>query len=185
MSRYAQDSQGNLEMIAGNANYAVIAPKEISPATAPHVEGSQIIYGNALYKVIDDIAIGDTLTVGTNITAAPDITTQLANRGYRIVDTQNKTTIGQTMSALEAAFNNLTMAEKARSAILVNHFILRCARDNSFAFGCTNPSSSNVQNVIAGPGLYASSVINSSGVSSYNDYSNNTVIGAASLIVFD
>lgn len=77
MSRYAQDSQGNLELIAGNIDYNIIAPKEISPATAPHLEGSQLIYGNALYKVIDDIAINDALTIGTNITAAPDITTQL------------------------------------------------------------------------------------------------------------
>ena len=80
MSRYSQDQQGNLTLIAGNSDYDVIAPKETSPATAPHATGSQILYGNALYNVIDDIAIGDTLTVGTNISASDDITTQISNK---------------------------------------------------------------------------------------------------------
>lgn len=80
MSRYSQDSQGNLNVIAGSASYDLIAPKETSPATAPHSQGTQIIYGKALYDVIADIAINDALVVGTNIEAAPDITTQLSNK---------------------------------------------------------------------------------------------------------
>ena len=92
MSRFAQDAQGNLDIISGNANYAIIAPKEISPATAPHVEGSQLIYGNALYEVIEDIAIDDTLTIGTNITAAPDITTQIKNKVSKGVEVVPVTT---------------------------------------------------------------------------------------------
>lgn len=84
MSRYAQDPQGNLTLIAGNSDYDVIAPKETSPATAPHTTGSQIFYGNALYEVIDDIAIGDTLTVGTNITSSDDITTQINNNRLHV-----------------------------------------------------------------------------------------------------
>lgn len=57
---------------------AAIAPIETSPATSPHTPGSQLFYNDTLYKAKTAIAIGDTLTVGTNIEAAPNVTTQLA-----------------------------------------------------------------------------------------------------------
>lgn len=50
--------EGNAEMLAIN---------EKSPALAAHAAGTYIIYAGEFYKVTRDIAIGDVLTEGTNI----------------------------------------------------------------------------------------------------------------------
>lgn len=49
---------------------AATAPTETSPASSPHAVGSFIIYGGKTYMVLEAIEKGDTLTAGTNITAA-------------------------------------------------------------------------------------------------------------------
>lgn len=49
--------------------YANIAPVETSPAVSAHAEDDLIVYNGQLYKATTAIAIGDTLTVGTNISA--------------------------------------------------------------------------------------------------------------------
>lgn len=58
--------------------------EKTSVATAVHTEGSYLIYNKTLYKVIDDIAIGDTLVIspatGANIELANDIITQLLSK---------------------------------------------------------------------------------------------------------
>ena len=46
-----------------------IATIETSPATATHAVGDYIVWNGQLYKVISAIAVGATLTVGTNISA--------------------------------------------------------------------------------------------------------------------
>ena len=46
-----------------------VATIEESPATAIHAEGSYIVWNGQLYEVTASIAVGETLTVGTNITA--------------------------------------------------------------------------------------------------------------------
>jgi len=56
-----------------------IAPTEQVTATAAHLAGSQLFYNDKLYKVIADIDVGDTLTIGTNIALAPDITSQIGS----------------------------------------------------------------------------------------------------------
>ena len=58
-----------------------IAPIEESPSTHAYTEGKQLFYNDVLYTVIDDIDIGDALTVGTNIQASDDLVTQIANAG--------------------------------------------------------------------------------------------------------
>lgn len=58
----AQDAK--IETIAGN-----LAMIESSPATTAHVVGEYIVYNGQLYKVTAAIASGQTLTVGTNISA--------------------------------------------------------------------------------------------------------------------
>lgn len=55
----------------------IIAPIETSPAEAAHTSGTQLIYNDTLYDVIANISIGDSLTVGTNIQAAPKISSQI------------------------------------------------------------------------------------------------------------
>lgn len=61
------------EEATANANNAVeyVAPTETSPAAAAHAVGENLIYNGALYEVTAAIAVGDTLTVGTNIAAVP------------------------------------------------------------------------------------------------------------------
>jgi len=49
---------------------ADIASVETSPATAIHAANSYIIYNGSMYKVVNAIGIGDTLTVGSNIETA-------------------------------------------------------------------------------------------------------------------
>ena len=40
---------------------------ETSPATAAHSENEYIIYDNCLYKVMEDIAVGDAIRPGINV----------------------------------------------------------------------------------------------------------------------
>lgn len=63
-----------------NAVESSIAPIETSPAEADHAVNTQLYYNDTLYKVIAAIDIGDTLTVGTNIQLADNITTQLSQK---------------------------------------------------------------------------------------------------------
>lgn len=58
----AQDD--DIEALAGS-----LATIESSPATAAHAVGEYIVLNGQLYKVTATIAAGQTLTVGTNITA--------------------------------------------------------------------------------------------------------------------
>ena len=51
------------------SNIGNIATIETSPAPAIHAEGSYIVWNGQLYEVTAPIAVGETLTVGTNITA--------------------------------------------------------------------------------------------------------------------
>lgn len=58
------DGGGNLQSLVGS-----VATIETSPATATHAVGDYIVYNGQLYEVTTAIAVGETLTVGTNITA--------------------------------------------------------------------------------------------------------------------
>lgn len=55
---------GNVETLAGS-----VATFESSPSTAVHDEGEYILYQAQLYKVTSAIAVGEDLTVGSNIEA--------------------------------------------------------------------------------------------------------------------
>lgn len=55
---------GNVETLAGS-----VATFETSPSTAVHAEGEYILYNAQLYKVTSAIAVGEDLTVGSNIEA--------------------------------------------------------------------------------------------------------------------
>lgn len=56
---------------AGAALDYVATVENSSPASAAHAKGSNLIYDGVLYEAINDIAVGDTLTAGTNIRAIP------------------------------------------------------------------------------------------------------------------
>ena len=55
----------------------IIAPLEVSPSANAYSVGEQLIFNDTLYTVTTAIAIGDALTVGTNITASDKITSQI------------------------------------------------------------------------------------------------------------
>lgn len=55
---------GTVEDLAGS-----VAVIETSPTTATHAVGSYLVYNGQLYEVTAAIAVGETLTVGTNISA--------------------------------------------------------------------------------------------------------------------
>lgn len=76
-----------------NATAESIAPIENATASKAHAQGTQLYYNDKLYKVIANIAIGDTLTVGTNIQASDTITEQIAKVASDL------TTQGNTLSS--------------------------------------------------------------------------------------
>lgn len=61
------------------ARLSQIAPVENETSTHAYSVGEQLIYNATLYTVTSAIAIGDTLTVGTNITASANLTEQMAH----------------------------------------------------------------------------------------------------------
>ena len=73
-------------------NRAMIAPTETSPAASAHAVGENIIYSGTLYTVTAPIAAGDTLTVGTNIAAAPNgVSGQLSDLRSALYATTDRT----------------------------------------------------------------------------------------------
>ena len=66
---------------SGGVTEDTVAPVEQSPSTHAYTVGKQLYYNGVLYTAIDDIAINDALTVGTNIQASDDLVTQIANAG--------------------------------------------------------------------------------------------------------
>ena len=67
----AKDAANAAAVSAGAALDYVATVENLSLASAAHAKGSHLIYNGDLYEAIEDIAIGDTLTVGTNIEAIP------------------------------------------------------------------------------------------------------------------
>ena len=57
----------NVQNGGGGEDNSINAPYETSPATTAHSIDDYITYNDVIYIVIDDISIGDTLTVNTNI----------------------------------------------------------------------------------------------------------------------
>lgn len=90
---------------------ADIASVETSPATAIHAANSYIIYNGSMYKVVNAIGIGDTLTVGSNIEAATVMDAIVALTSNK-VDKEN----GKGLSS-----NDYTTNEKEKLAGLKNY----------------------------------------------------------------
>ena len=60
-------TSGGIKEAIDNAE-GIIAPVEYSPSTRAYAIGNKLIYNGKLYSAKTAIAIGDTLTVGTNLT---------------------------------------------------------------------------------------------------------------------
>ena len=87
-----------------NLMEAIIAPVELSPTTATHSIGDQLIYNDVLYKVVAAIAIGDTLTVNTNIVAARKIVYQISGIESDIATIEPTSTASQAYTVGEYLF---------------------------------------------------------------------------------
>ena len=93
----------------------VVAPTESSPSAAAHAVGEQIFYNNTLYTVTTAIAIGDTLTVGTNIAASDSLTEQIDGKQDALTfdnaptqNSSNPVTSGGVYTALGGKQDTLT-----------------------------------------------------------------------------
>lgn len=90
---------------------ADITVVETSPATAIHAANSYIMYNGELYKVVNAIGIGDTLTVGSNIESSTVMNAIVALTSNK-VDKEN----GKGLSS-----NDYTTSEKEKLAGLKNY----------------------------------------------------------------
>lgn len=70
-----------------------IAPTETSPATSAHAVDEQFFYNDTLYTVIASIAVGDTLTVGTNIQESESIVDQLGSHKGHVIKNSSGTSL--------------------------------------------------------------------------------------------
>ena len=84
-----------------------IAPIENAVSTHAYTIGQQLYYSDKLYRVIANVAIGDTLTVGTNITESDKVTTQIQNLTNNV--SANATAIAkcETLVVSVASFSTL------------------------------------------------------------------------------
>lgn len=115
---------GNVQTLAGS-----VATIETSPATGTHAVGDYIVWNGQLYEVITTIAVGETLTVGTNITA---------------------TTVGEELSSLN---NALTVKIKTITATTNNRGdvgfdLLRAEAEVIYAVCTSNTNYRIIPNVI-------------------------------------
>lgn len=88
------------DTISRQAVEANIAPVETdaTSSAAAYSIGDQLILNDILYKATAAIAIGDALTVGTNIAFADDVVTQLGDAASRIGTVTTQTLAAQATS---------------------------------------------------------------------------------------
>lgn len=79
----------------------IIAPLEVSPSANAYAVGKQLIYNDTLYKAKTAIAVGDVLTVGTNIELADKITAQIEKSHVLLVNVNSFSALPQTVSNSE------------------------------------------------------------------------------------
>jgi hypothetical protein len=79
----------------------IIAPLEVSPSANAYAVGKQLIYNDTLYKAKTAIAVGDVLTVGTNIELADKITAQIEKSHVLLVNVNSFSALPQTVSNTE------------------------------------------------------------------------------------
>lgn len=129
----------------------IIAPIETSPAEAAHTSGTQLIYNDTLYDVIANISIGDSLTVGTNIQAAPKISSQIQtltnNVATNAADIQ---TLTNNLTSIKAtgSTNNTGATILNGTYFYLNGVLVRAETD--IASGATFTLNTNYEVVTAG-----------------------------------
>lgn len=106
--------------------------------------------------------------------------------GYRLIDSQTKSTYGLTITALKSAWDNLSTDEKLKSAIILNDYIFPSASRANFEFGCIDiDSNATIQILSIREGKYIVGRIQSNTNVTYTDYSSTSNNKAIDLIVFN
>ena len=105
-------TRSDLDLITTNLDNTkqMITSEETNPSSHAYQQGNYLIYNNNLYKVISAIEIGDTLTVGTNIS--------LVNVGEELKATAGSSGGGgETISAPSLVTNIFTYDGTSKSPI--------------------------------------------------------------------
>lgn len=123
---------GNVQTLAGS-----VAIIETSPATATHAVGDYIVWNGQLYEVITAIAVGETLTVGTNITSTTvgEELTSLNNGLTNLIKTQTvtDTTSSAGVIPLSIQFSRI-IAIKPRTGYVCYGSVREATSGNGAAF---------------------------------------------------
>ena len=109
------------------AKASVVAPTEsdATSSAAAYSQGEQLILNGVLYNVTAAIAIGDALTVGTNISAADDLTEQIAGKEDNPVVLTSTLTAGATT----LTFTNAAIGNNSRIRAYSDPFVLGLITD--------------------------------------------------------
>lgn len=109
--RTVSDALDKIDAFAGD-----IATVEESPSVAAHSEGELLVYAGHLYKVTAAIAIGDSLTLGTNVTPA-NVGTELSALRTDVDTLQDS--VGQLLFAKEVnkSISGISMAKDTSTLI--------------------------------------------------------------------
>ena len=89
----------------------IIAPLEVSPSANAYSVGEQLIFNDTLYTVTTAIAIGDALTVGTNITASDKITSQIQTLTNNVAKCETLVVSVASFSALPQTITNANIED--------------------------------------------------------------------------
>lgn len=107
-----------------------VATIETSPAVAAHDAGEYIFYNGQMYKVIAAIAVGETLTVDTNIEAT-SVGTELTQLNNGLTNLMPWKTAGQvtgkTSISLPSEFNEIFIISYAPTHYIYLQFLPRGA----------------------------------------------------------
>ena len=95
--------------LPADATAESIAPVEEATSTRAYTTGKQLYFNDKLYKVIANISVGDTLTVGSNIQLSATVTEQIADLESDL-DTQGTT--------LSSQIQTLSDSQNKRKVIL-------------------------------------------------------------------
>ena len=99
------ESNGVEYMYIDKAGREMMAKVEnTSTATSAHTTGGYLIYNDKLYEVIADIAVGDTLTVNTNIKEVPGGIANVVATKANVNGTYEDMTVGNTDQLVATVF---------------------------------------------------------------------------------
>lgn len=109
------------------ASEQIIAPVESDPSTATHSPGAQLVFNDILYDVIDSIAIGDSLVVGTNIRVADKVSVAIAKKQDQMqlstMPTASASNVGKVIIYIGPTTSTYTSGQSYQSTLEGGNYI--------------------------------------------------------------